>query len=113
MGMQNYPIQGIGIKINDLVWKDPSFPETIWEEEHDGFYIEVQPNNETVYIDIATSEDQGAFLIIYNYKAYQRTPFNSIEELQECFIRALRDKVNNTDAEIINLIEDINTTYWG
>ena len=112
MGMQDYPVQGVGICVNDLDWKDSSYIDELIEQACDGFYMEVQPNNETAYIDIVSTEE-WVFLIIYNYKAYQRTPFNSFEELQQCFIRALRDKVNNTDAEIIGLIDDINTTYWG
>ena len=116
MGMQSYPIQGVGVRMNSFDWKDSDIYEQI-EDDNDPFYAEQQPNGVTAYIEFVRvddgSNDDDCYLITYNYKAYQQTPFNTFEELQEFYVRGLREHVNNTDEEIRASVEDVDVTFWG
>ena len=111
MGMANYPIQGVGIDVNSLSWKDPAYLEQKLDA-CDGFYYQLQPNGVTAYMEIATDEHDVTYLIIHNYRAYQRTPFESLENLEEFFVKVIAPHVHNTHEEIVSFIEDIDTTYY-
>ena len=110
--MTNYPIQGVGIDVRLLNWKDPAYLEEKIDE-CDEFYCELQPNGVIACIDIATDEHNTTYLIIHNYRAYQRTPFDSLESLEEFFVKVIAPHVHNTHDEIISLIDNIDTTYYG
>ena len=111
--MRTRIVQGVGVRISCLDWKSPSVREKIIEEA-EGFYEEVQPNGITAYIDFAnTGDDNGCYLISYNYKPYEQVPFNSIEELRDFYVRALKNHVNNTVQEIRDAVGDIAETYFG
>ena len=119
MGMNCYPIQGVGICMNSLDWKDPDIFQQMIDDGGD-FYSEMQPNGVTAVIDFVIVNgacSDGSYddyhLITYNYKPYAQTPFESEDALKDFYIRGLREHVHNTEQEIRDLIDSIDATYWG
>jgi len=116
--MKSYPVQGVGVCVDSLNWKELD----VFCQEHDDsgneFYAEVQPNGVRTVINLTIAggdddDNDAYFLVIYNCKPYEQTPFSSLEEIKEFYVRALRESVHNTDDEIRAAVEDIDTTYWG
>jgi len=111
-------MQGVGICLNALEWKDPDILDQMIDEGVGSeFYAEDTPNGVTALIEFTLAgDDDGTedyYLITHNYKAYQQTPFNSEEELKDFYVRALREHVEDSDDEIRNSIEDIDMTFSG
>ena len=113
MGMTSYPVQGTGIKASELDWKHPDGFDGVWEKLDWQYYCGSR-NGINVSIDVAVAGDEEeVFLIVYNYRPYQKTPFGTFGELQEFFVEALKGEVNNSEVEIKRLVEDIDLTSWG
>lgn len=119
MGMHSYPISGMGICMGKLEWKDPDMPEQIIENGGE-FYFEKQPNGIVACLDFvildgaySANGDDDKFLIVYDHRAYHKTPFDSIEELKDFFVRALLGHVNNTEEEIRGMVENVMGTHYG
>lgn len=127
--VRSYPVQGVGAYISHFDWKDKSIFDKIYAMEQNGikkekFYSEKRPNGIIARIDVAAvggsdcdNELYDYLLIVYDYKAYRKTPFNSLEDLKMFFVRALRGHVNNTQREIMEMINSIAKTChdidWG
>ena len=80
--------------------------------------MEVQPNGVRSIIEytVCGDDDDGDdmyHLITHNSKPYEPTPFNSINELKDFYVRALQEHVNNSPDEIRESVTAINATFWG
>jgi hypothetical protein len=118
MSMRDYPIQGVGVFVKNLDLKDnESFFEILDDIGCGEFYSEERPNGIMACIDISKAEgdnDNDEYcLITYNYKPYEQTPFDSLDELKQFYIRGLREHVNASDTEIYEMIDDIDSTGFG
>ena len=102
--------------MNCLDWKDPDiFNQVIEEAIGSEFYAKVQPNGVRAIIEytICGDDDDGDdiyHLITHNYRAYEPTPFNSLDELKEFYVRALQEHVNNPPDEVRKAVTEINST---
>ena len=115
--MRDHPVQGVGVCMNCFDWKDPDIFEQM-EDECGEFYTEEQPNGVVAHINFTKINDgtngrDDYYLISYNYKPYEKTPFNTLEELKEFYVRALQKHVNNSEQEIRDTVDDIDETYFG
>lgn len=114
--MRDHPVQGVGVCMNSLDWIDPDIFEQV-EDDGEKFFSEVQPNGVTAYIKFTKINDGGDdrndyYLISYNHKPYEQTPFSSLEELKDFYVRGLQEHVNNTAQEIREMVDDVEETYF-
>ena len=113
MAMHSYPVTGVGINVSELDWKMQDRVDFIEEQMGGDYYDETIRGIPAIISLACAGDDEERFLIVYDHKPYQPTPFNSFGELQDFFVRALKDDVRNTEAEIRSFIEDIDKTHWG